>query len=225
MPRRRLETTEEEYQSILTKMNDRDASDDWQKLLKAVIGSVMEDFIKLQSPLRRDEGYFREAFQLAIAALYDDDYEIEWPGKKDNEKRIMSFKEILHERFGLDNISKKEIQKMDMFPFREQLIKEAAEYWSDRQLHCVTIPDFLSYKGYAYSVFVHRKPSSVDEQNAIIYVKKNDDYKLFQIAFLEQVMNVIDSKEKLKLSETQKEKLASALWEVLRMNGAFRVKA
>jgi hypothetical protein len=223
MPRKRLDTTEEEFTSVLQSMNDREPEDDWQRLLKAVIGSVMDDFIKLQHPSRRNEGYFREAFQLALAALYDDDYCIEWPGPK-GEKTVYTFKEILHERFGLDNISKREIQKMDMFPFREALIKSAEDYWSNKQLSCVTVPDFFTFRGYAYTVFLHKKPSSVDDKNAIIYIKRVEDDKLFQINFLEQVISIIDMKDNIKLTDIQKEKMARALWEVLRMNSCFRVK-
>ena len=224
MPRQVLRTKDTDLVRLTQAFNDsRDTANDFQKLLKGVIKGVMDDFIRLQHPSTRDEPYIKEAFQMALAALYDDDWKTDWPGPHDTRMEL-SFREILFNRFGLDNINRREIQKLDIEPLRKELISEAKEYWLNRKLAIVQPTDFICFDGEAYTVW--RVPeddeSSVDSDSKILYVRKQGSDKQNSIEYIRVSLLLMAELRDLDLTDEQIEKLAPALWELLRMNNCFR---
>ena len=225
--RQKVNTKKDDSRALIERMNNlRDPANEWQALARAVIQSVMDDFIQLQHPLRRDHGYLREAFQLALAALYDNDYTIEWPIGKNGEIQKLSFKELLYARYGLDSISKTEMMKLDMIPFRDQVIEDAKKYWLDRVLEAFDIPHFFTFKGMAYTIWMvpNDEPSEIDNANAVIYLSKRDEIKEQQLEFMNIVIKVINKHDNIGLSNDAISILSESLWEMLRMNGSFRAK-
>ena len=187
----------------------------------------MDDFIRLQHPSARDEQGAKEAFQMSLAALYDSDYKVSWPGPNGTELEL-SFRELLAQRFGLTEIDRREIQRFNIDPLRKELINEALAYWKNRKTNIVDSPDFISYKGESYSVWPvtgAKDETSIDTEACIAYVftdKEKMRGSKFQHEFLRATFMLVNEKENLGLTEDQVEGLSKAYYEVLRMNGCFR---
>ena len=224
MPRKILRTKEEDIAKVTTAFNDcREPENDYQRILKGVIKGVMDDFVRLQHPSARDEPFIKESFQMALAVLYDDDWTTDWPGAHGT-KMELSFREILFHRFGLDNINRREIQKLDINPLREELIAEAKEYWLNRKLSIVEPTDFITFDGEAYTVWPvpQDDESSIDSESKIIYVRKPGTDKEYSLEFIKMALSLINEIRSVNLTEKQIEVLTPALWELLRMNNCIR---
>lgn len=148
---------------------------------------------------------------------------IEWPGE-DGKLFLMSFRELLAHRFGLDNINRHEIQKLPLEPLRKELIAEAKAYWLDRKHQVVKPTDFICYRGEAYSLWPVPvdEDSEIDHDDHIIYVRKWSDMKRLSKEVIKQTFYLIDYKDGIDLTHDQIEQLTDAWWEVLRMNNCFR---
>jgi hypothetical protein len=228
MSRKLLETDQSTVASISAAFNElREPTNEWQRLIKGVLKNLMDDFIRLQHPSARDEQGCKEAFQMSLAALYDIDYRISWPGPEGTDLEL-SFRELLAQRFGLDNIDRREIQRINIDPLRKELIQEALAYWKNRKTSIVDPPDFISYKGESYSVWPvsgAKDDTSIDTEACIAYVLTDKDKPRgpkFQHEFLRATFMLVNEKEDLSLTEDQIEELSKAYYEILRMNGCFR---
>ena len=212
---------EEKVAAATRKINDcRDTHDDWQSLLKAIISQIQDDFIRLQHPSRRNQVYLKEAFCSAIAALWDADFKFAELKGEDGDD--LSFREILAARFGIENLDKEEIHKIDLGPLQEGCIKEAKEYWLDKTLQIVTVPDFLIFDGRAFSVWRTDEESHIDYNEMILHVEDSKDEKEFGESFLKLVIEIISYYRDIKIKSDTIELMANGLWEVLRMNACFR---
>ena len=198
----------------------REPENDWQALLKATISQVMDDYIRLQHPSKRDQTYLKEAFCTAIACLWDEDYTLIWPGPKD-EIIELSFREALTQRFGLDNLDKEDLHKINMGLIQQQCINEAVEYWIHKELNVVKVPDFLIFEGRAFSIWATDEESSVDYDTATINLQKNDDPKQLTTDFIKLALEIGAYYKEIKVKKEVLDELGEVVWELLRMNKAF----
>lgn len=212
---------EERVASAVRRINaSREPTNDWQIILKAVITQIQDDFIRLQHPSRRNQTYLKEAFLSSIAALWDADYE--FAEFKNEEDENMSFREVMAIRFGIENLSKDEIHKIDLGPLQEECITEAKEYWLDKSLKIVDVPDFFIFDGRAFSTWRHSEESKVDYEEMIIYLEDLQDEKEFSEAFITLVTEIICYYRDIKIKQETITEIASGLYEALRMNACFR---
>lgn len=217
-----IQLNKEEISNLRVRFNEtREPDNEWQSLLKAVISQVMDDYIRLQHPSRRDQHYLKEAFCSAIACLWDEDYEIEWP-QEDKEPVKLSFKEILASRFGIEELSQQEIHKINLGLIQEECIREAKAYWLDKQLEVVTIPDFLIFDGRAFSIWRTDEESKIDYENAIIYIEDTNDSRELNQSFIRLTMELAAYYRGLKIKDELLDEFSDAWYELLRMNSCFR---
>lgn len=217
-----VELNTEKYNQLkLSFNNSRDPETDWQNLLKGIIEQVMDDYVRLQHPSRRDHFYLKEAFCSAIACLWDEDYEIEWP-INDKENKIFSFREVLAERFGIENLSKDELHKINMGIIQNECINNAKKYWIDKQLSILEVGDFFVFDGRAFSIWKTNEESSVDYDNMIINLESIDDPKEQAEAFLKICFEIISYYNNIKIKPEVIEQLSLGWYQVLRMNNCFK---
>jgi len=134
----------EKLVELRTRFNEaRDPGNDWQMLLKGVITQIMDDYIRLQHPTRRNAHYLKEAFLSSIAALWDEDYEFDL--FLDEDGKPLTFRHLLTNRFGIENLSHDEVHKIDLGIIQNECIHEAKEYWLDKCLKVVEVPDSFGY--------------------------------------------------------------------------------
>ena len=165
-----------------------------------------------------------------FAALYDSDWELELPGEVPGSIEKFSFRRILAVRFGIDNISNKEIQNIPLGTLRAELIKEAKEYWCNRKLSVVEPLDFISFAGEAYTVWRVKKGEDcsdddgnfVDHENKIAYLPEGRDSKATSIAFVRLALEILNYHRSYYYCSEQLDSLSEDLWELLRMNNCFR---
>lgn len=200
----------------------REAMDDWQKILKATITQIQDDFIRLQHPSRRDQVYLKEAFCSAIAALWDADYT--FAEFKNEAGQDISFRELMALRFGLEELSKEEIHKINLGPLQDECIKEAKDYWIDKNLDVVEVPDFLIFDGRAFSVWRTDKESNIDYKGMIINLEDSDDEREIGERFLRLAMEIAAYYRDLKIKPENLDGLSSAWYDLMRLNGCFRQK-
>lgn len=212
---------EEEISKAVKRINEsREPDNDWQALLKAVVSQVQDDFIRLQHPLRRDQVYLKEAFCSAIAALWDADYT--FTEFKNEQGEDMTFREILATRFGLENLSKDEIHKVDLGPLQKECIQEAKEYWMDKNLSVVQVPDFLIFDGRAFSIWRTDEESKVDYEEMIIYLEKIEDERELNETFLKLATEVATYYRDVKIKPEVIDDVSKCFYELLRFNSCFR---
>lgn len=214
-----IQVNKDSVKDLKLRFNEtRDPENDWQSLLKAIISQVMGDYIRLQHPSRRDQHYLKESFCSAIACLWDADYVIEWPGEKDNIQ--LSFREILAQRFGLEELSIEEIHKINLGIIQDECIKDAKAYWIDKQLNIVSVPDFLVFDGRAFSIWRSEEKSKIDYENCILYIEDTKDNKVLSERFLELALEMGLHFRDIKIENTKE--IGSVVYELLRMNACFR---
>lgn len=214
---------EEKLEKIKKSFNEcRDPNNDWESLLKGVINQVMDDYIRLQHPSKRDQIYLKEAFASAISCLWDEDYIIEWPSIEEDEILSISFREILNHRFGLTEINRDEAHKINIGLIQEECISNAKKYWIDKNLEIINIPDFLVFEGRAFSIWKTEEESNVDFDNMIINLKDIDDARVQNIEFIKLSLKIGCYYKDSSIKEKQLEELAEITYELLRMNSCFR---
>lgn len=215
---------ENKLEHVKKSFNDlRDPEDDWQALLKGIINQVMDDYIRLQHPSKRDQVYLKEAFASAISCLWDEDYIIEWPGDNEEETITLSFRELLNHRFGLTELKRDEAHKINMGLIQEECINNAYRYWIDKNLNVIKIPDFLIFEGRAFSIWYTDDESSVDFENMIINLKRLDDPRELSTEFIMLSIKIGCYYKDSTIKEKQVEEIAPIIYELLRMNSCFRV--
>jgi len=202
--------------------NSKEPENDWEMLLKGLIQQVMDDYIRLQHPSKRTFTYLKEAFCAAISCLWDEDYIISWPSTETKENMDISFKEILAQRFGIYNLNEAEINKINMGIIQDECIQEAKNYWINKQLSVVQIPDFFIFDGRAFSIWKTEEESSVDYESMIIYIENLEDEREFNQTFIKLCMEIAAYYRDLKIKPEQIEEFSNAWYEILRMNGCFR---
>lgn len=216
-----LNIDKERVAQVTKKINDsREPDNDWQALLKALISQIQDDFIRLQHPSRRDQTYLKEAFLSTIAALWDVDYTFtEFKNEKGED---MTFRQIMAQRFGLEELSKDEIHKINLGPLQDECINEAKQYWLDKMLKVVTVPDFLIFDGRAFSVWRHEEETKVDYENMIIYLEDNLEDREMNEIFISKTMEIAAYYRDIKIKEDVLLDFSKAWYDILRMNGCFR---
>lgn len=212
---------EERVKAATKRINDsREPKDDWQIVLKMLISQIQDDFVRLQHPSRRDQVYLKEAFCSAIAALWDADYTFsEFKNEKGED---MTFRELMATRFGIAELSKDEIHKIDLGPLQKECINEAKEYWIDKNLNIVEVSDFLIFDGRAFSVWRTDEESSIDYDNMIINLENSDDERELSETFIKLSMEIAAYYRDMKIKPETIEELAKAWYELLRLNSCFR---
>lgn len=212
---------EEKIKEIAKRINDiREPEDDWQSLLKALISQIMDDYIRLQHPLRRNQTYLKEAFCATIAALWDHDYT--FAEFKNENNQDMTFREILAARFGLDKLDISEIHKINLGALQQELIKEAQEYWLDKGLSIVKVPDFFIFDGRAFSIWKTEDISSIDFENMIIYLEDINDDRELNETFIKISMEIAAYYRNIKINKETLNEFSKAWYEIMRFNSCFK---
>jgi hypothetical protein len=213
---------QKEIEKVKARFNEtREPVGEWQSLLKPLITQIMDDYIRLQHPSKREPVYLKEAFLTAIAALWDDDFTFaEFKNEKGED---MSFKEVLAARFGIENLSISEIHKIDLGPIQAECIQEAKEYWLDKCLQVVELPDFLIFDGRSFSVWKSDdEEPHVDYKAMVIYVNPIEDEREMSEQFLQLSLEIAAYYRELKINKETLGEFSKAAYDLLRMNACFR---
>ena len=137
-------------------------SDDYKRLLAAVLNQSFYDYIKLYHPEYRKQKYLKEAFLTSKDLVFDEDFLLE--NIKNNEGEPISLKEIVS--------VVQEHRRPDLKTMRKQLAKECVSYWNKKTVKN-KIPSTINVGGYVYEVR-YGESTTVDESNCFIYLEKED---------------------------------------------------
>jgi hypothetical protein len=211
----------EKITQLRTRFNEtREPDNDWQNLLKGVVAQIMDDYVRLQHPTRRTAHYLKEAFLSSVAALWDDDYEFDL--FLDEDAKPLTFRGVLAARFGIENLSVDEIHKINLGLIQEECIREAKEYWLDKCLQVVDLPDFFIFDGRAFSIYKTDDESKVDYDEMIIYLEDGLDVREKNETFIRLTMDIAAYYRDIKVKDEVLDALSKAWYEILRLNSCFR---
>ncbi len=186
------------------------AERDYIKLLTAVLKGGMDDYIKLQHPKYRKKKYLQEAFDCAVDMFFSKDFSFLY--FKNEEGEHMTIQDMLKR---IMKTNKVEMQKM-----KDHLIKESREYWEDKLINTLYIPESLIYNGHVYKILHTEEDSSIDYEEKTIYVNKKPDSEN-QIDFFLKAIEVSFYHEEIKVKKSDLEKISKTLFSLLRLNGCF----
>jgi hypothetical protein len=183
---------------------------DFQTLMQAILRSAIMDYITLQHPSRRRKADVKKALGVAWDMLFDETYlamKLHTP-----EGDPMSLKDIL-EGAQPNNV-------ININDIREKVIEEAASFWSAADVQTLDIPEFLAFRGHVYNVYDQPDTSTVDFVEKTIYQDQSKG-STSQQEFVARAMEVAAHHTEAKISQAALASLATAWFEILRMNNCF----
>lgn len=183
---------------------------DWRLLLRQVLGSAMDDYIKLQHPSYRDKTYLQEAFQNAVDMLFDTDYRLMFIQNSDGED--MSLQDLVDEAL--------DIEDLDTDALRAYVVGAAKNHWEQKEMATINIPDMFAVEGYVYDVVHERGEYEFDYDNRVLYIDResNDKEQDFITALFEALCLHLD----LRISKRNREEISRGFYRVLKVNDALR---
>ncbi len=202
---------------MTTELNEIPGSDekDWPILLLNIVKQGIDDYIKLQHPKKRNLVYLEEHFRNAADMFFDPEFRFQNIKNEDNDH--MSIKDMLSEMLNEDNI--------DLSMLHTYLINKAKEYWAEKNIKTVEIPQALAIEGHVYSLSHHEKtfynkPHRIDYNNKIIYI--NMKSPTLEQDFIVAMVECLCYHEELKVSAKNIKLLGAAFYRLLKVNNSFK---
>jgi len=185
--------------------------EDYKRLLFAIIRQASDDYIKLQHPKFRNKKYLQEAFSSAVELFFDPSYRL--LHLKDNFDDDLSLKDLVSHLMDDD--------RSDLQLLQKHLIQQADQFWNQKYMRTIEIPENFIYAGHVYSVYHFRKKKpEVDFQKKEIYINKkipSSEKDFLSIALLVVSKHEDMDKELLPM----KNKLSESLFKMLKVNSCF----
>jgi len=182
-------------------------SDDYRRLMSAVLRQSIDDYIKLQHPRRRRKKYELEAFWSAQELLWNTDYLLDI---KNAEGTFLDLEALSLAASGRENV--------DLEPLRQYLVEESVRYWDEKDLKTVEIPADVVVEGHVYHV-EQASSTSVEYDTKTIYLDKQSP--LAEEQFMQIVVELGCYHGDIRTSAKARKDLGKALYRILRINDCF----
>jgi len=181
--------------------------EDHRKLMSAILRQTIDDYIKMQHPRYRRRKYEREAFWSARDLLWDDDCVLNIQDAEGLDMNLSSLCEAASDR---DNV--------DIKNLRKYLIKQSQEYWKEKPVKTVEIPEDVVIEGHAYQV-QQAEDTEIDFENKIILLDKLSPTA--EEEFMRAMVDLTCHHGEIKTSGKARKELGKALYRLLRINSCF----
>lgn len=191
-------------------MNDIDASEDYKKLIKAVIDYSITSYIKLQHPLNRVRKPQQEDFLTTLDVFYNPDYTFEHFVDLETNKQ-MNTEEMI--TFMLDG------NKASMSNTQKYIVSESIDYWWTKNFHDITVPEVFTVCGKVYRIINSPNNIFVDKENYRIYLpmKKRGADRIFFKLVIELLLEELN----INLNKDDLDNFYKFFYLMLKVNGAF----
>lgn len=185
-------------------------SEDYRRLLEAILRQAIDDYIKLQHPKFRTKKYLEEAFESAVDLFFDSEYRI--LNVKNESGEDMSLQDLVQEMMESD---KDQIEKI-----KNYVIQEAKTYWETKLIQTIEIPNTIIFDGHVYTVFHSEDEAEVDYDEKIIFCDRSGSSEA-QERFCQLLTEIVAYHEDLVVSQKALERLGKGVFRMLRMNSCF----
>lgn len=180
---------------------------DYQKLMSAVLRQAMDDYTKMLHPNCRKRKYEQEAFWSARDLLWDDECEL---AIDDDEGNPMTLEKVAMVAADRENV--------DLKKLRSYLITETNNYWNEKQVKTIALPDDVIVEGYTYSVQQSEEPN-IDFDNRIIYMNKLSPTA--EEDFVLTLMELSCHHGEIRTTGKIRKDLSKIFYRILRINNCF----
>ena len=188
-------------------------TEDGKVLLQHILRQAIDDYIKLQHPKYRRKKYLQEAFHNAIDMFFDTEYR--FLHIQNDEGDDMSIEDFLR---ATTNGRRTEIEKL-----QEYVVEQANEYWDNKDLDTLTIPDTVIAYGNVYSVTHRDEPGYVvDYDKREIHTAKYPT-GANQDLFLQAIVELACYHKDIRISRQKREELGHGLFSLLKVNNCFQI--
>lgn len=181
--------------------------EDHRKLMSAILRQTIDDYIKMQHPRYRQRKYEREAFWSARDLLWDNEYALDIQDAEGLNMNLSSLCEAAADR---DNVSIKSLRKY--------LIQQSQEYWEEKPVKTLEIPEDVVIEGHAYQVR-QADTTEIDFENKIISMDKLSP--IAEEEFMRAMVDLTCHHGEIKTSGKARKELGKALYRLLRINSCF----
>ena len=189
-------------------LDDEDLRVIYQKILR----QAMEDYVKLQHPKYRKKKYLQEAFQNSVDMFFDTEYRFEHLTNHNDQE--MSVKEFIEEALNLKRVNLHKIQ--------DHLIEEAKQFWKEKEMHTIKIPDMICIEGVVYDIYQRDEPGyHFDYEAHELYINKKEsdaNEEQFILAICEAICYHLD----IIVSKLNREEISKGIYRTLKINDALR---
>ncbi len=186
--------------------------EDWKTLLRAILRQAMDDYVKLQHPSFRKKKYLQEAFDNAVAMVFDESFRFKAPGLNNDDGDDMSFQDFCQELMS---------NRVNLDSMRQYLIQDAKEFWENKEIKTLYIPESFIYDGHVYSIFHSEEEPTIDFEDKLIYCNKRATNSDNQLEFMKLATQVMLYHEELAMKGADVEQLGKALFRMLKVNSCF----
>ncbi len=186
--------------------------DDYKALLFKILVQAMDDYVKLQHPKLRSKEYLQEAFDDAVDMFFNSEYSMLLVPDKNGEPTTL--KSLVNQLLDGD--------KVNLDKIRNYVIQQAYEYWNNRELNVLVIPESFIYQGHVYQVYHSEEEDEfeIDFEKKIITLNKHTDTSN-QEKFIKAVTQIIFYHDDITLAQTKIDQIGKGIFQALRMNACF----
>lgn len=189
--------------------------EDLRKLAVQVFRQALEDYIHLQHPLSRSKKHSREAFSSAVDMFWSPDYHLDY--FLDENEMPMALEDFLKLASDRSNL--------DIESFREYLQAQSKEYWRDKFVNTILIPDIVIVCETPYEIqqidITAKETYMVDYEKRIIYLDKTLS-EANNMRFVTALIEVVCFHEDLRVAKATQKILGQRFYEILKMNNSFK---
>lgn len=186
--------------------------EDWKTLLYVILKQGMNDYIQLQHPTKRNKKYLQEAFNSAVDMFFDDEFRFQ-PELSNDNGDPMSFEDFAHELMG---------KKVSLENLREKLIADSKQFWENKNILTIDIPESFVYDGHVYNVLHTEGDSKIDFVEKSIKCNRDGSNSDNELEFMNLVVEIMLYHEEIRMNSKQRSDLARALFRMLKVNSCFR---
>lgn len=192
-------------------MNDIDASEDYRKLIQAVIEYSITNYIKYQHPKNRKTKSQKEDFLLTLQIFFDSEYRFEHFQSPETLEDMSTPDMISYMLNGAE---------ASMSKTHSHIINESIDYWWTKNFHDIKVPEIITISGKVWKTVNSPNNSYIDWDNQRLYlpVKKRGADRLF----FKQTLQILLKESEVQLDETNFEKFYKLFYLFLKVNDAFK---
>lgn len=146
-------------------MTNTKALQDYKRIIAGIIEQSMDEYVKLQHPKSRKKKYLYESFANSFDIFFDPDYSFLYFNKADGSN--MTTQDMLSVILTTAT--------PELIVMQDHLINRAAEYWDNKYMKTITLPDCFIFKGHTY-VFEHTEGTpSINHDTKVIKMNRKQN--------------------------------------------------
>lgn len=184
---------------------------DFGKLLAAIIRQALDDYIKLQHPKYRKKKYLIEAYEQAVDMFFDDDYRFLAIQNDDGDD--MSLRDMVQAALKSNRV---DIQKI-----RDHAINQAVEFWDQKQIKTIEIPESLQINGHVYRVQHHDEPGYVVDYNNKVLTLNKQPGSENEECLVAAAFEIMLYHEDIAIKKVSLKRMSKAWFRTLKINNCF----